>query len=96
MANLGLSPEARRSINGGVVSLLVDSYDIYLPAFVLPAVMGYFEPSSTPASLKAALTTVVFTVTLLGRPIGGPSSATCATGSAARGSRCSPGRDSRR
>lgn len=72
MANLGLSPEARRSINGGVVSLLVDSYDIYLPAFVLPAVMGYFEPSSTPASLKAALTTVVFTVTLLGRPIGGP------------------------
>jgi len=67
-----LSPEARRSVVGGVISLLVDSYDIYLPALVLPAAMGYFEPSSMSPSSKATLVTVIFTVTLLGRPIGGP------------------------
>lgn len=68
----GLTPAARRSIVGGVISLLVDSYDIYLPALVLPAAMGYFEPRSMPASLKATLVTVIFTVTLLARPVGGP------------------------
>jgi MFS family permease len=67
-----LTPEARRSVVGGIISLFVDSYDIYLPAFVLPAVTGYFEPASMPVTLKATLVTVVFTVTLLGRPIGGP------------------------
>lgn len=72
MASPGLSPEARRSINGGIISLIVDSYDIYLPAFVLPAVMGYFEPSSMSPSLRATFVTAAFTVTLLGRPIGGP------------------------
>jgi MFS family permease len=66
-----LSPEARRSVVGGVASLLVDSYDIYLPAFVLPAT-AYFEPPSTSPSVKATLVTVIFTVTLLARPIGGP------------------------
>jgi MFS family permease len=70
--NTGLPPAARRSVIGGMVSLFVDSYDIYLPALVLPAVMGYFEPSSMPATVKVTLVTVIFVVTLLGRPIGGP------------------------
>ncbi|WP_083521283.1 MFS transporter [Alicyclobacillus kakegawensis] len=68
----GLSPAARRSMVGGILSLLIDSYDIYLPAFVLPAAMGYFEPDSMPASTKVTLSTLIFTVTLLARPIGGP------------------------
>ena len=67
-----LSPEARRSMVGGIISLLVDSYDIYLPALVLPAVTGYFEPATMAPALKATLVTVVFAVTLLARPIGGP------------------------
>jgi MFS family permease len=67
-----LSPEARRSMIGGIASLLVDSYDIYLPAFVLPAAMGYFEPPTLPASIKVTLVTLIFAVTLLARPIGGP------------------------
>lgn len=67
-----LSPEARRSMVGGIISLLVDSYDIYLPALVLPAVTGYFEPASMKPALKATLVTLIFAVTLLARPIGGP------------------------
>ncbi|QRP43709.1 MFS transporter [Amycolatopsis sp. FDAARGOS 1241] len=67
-----LTPEARRSVVGGILSLFVDSFDIYLPALVLPAVMDYFEPDSMSATTKVTLVTVIFVVTLLGRPIGGP------------------------
>lgn len=66
-----LTPAARRSVVGGIISLVVDSYDIYVPALVLPAAMGYFEPSSMSDTLKATMTSVVFTVTLLARPVGG-------------------------
>lgn len=66
-----LSPAARRSVVGGIVSLIIDSYDIYVPALVLPAAMNYFEPHSMPVTEKAMLTSVVFTVTLLARPVGG-------------------------
>jgi MFS family permease len=67
-----VSPAARRSILGGVITLFIDSYDIYLPALVLPAALDYFQPASMSSTLKATIDTVVFTVTLLGRPIGGP------------------------
>lgn len=67
-----LSPAARRSVVGGIVSLLIDSYDIYVPAFILPAAMGYFEPSTMAVTTKVTLTSVIFTVTLLARPVGGP------------------------
>ncbi|HEX3974805.1 MAG TPA: MFS transporter [Solirubrobacteraceae bacterium] len=67
-----LTPAARRSILGGVITLFIDSYDIYLPALVLPAALGYFEPASMSDTTRATLDTLVFTVTLLGRPIGGP------------------------
>ncbi len=67
-----LHPAARRSILGGVITLFIDSYDIYLPALVLPAALGYFEPGNMSDTTRATLNTLVFTVTLLGRPIGGP------------------------
>jgi MFS family permease len=67
-----LSPAARRSILGGVITLFLDSYDIYLPALVLPAAFGYFEPANMSDTTRATLDTLVLTVTLLGRPIGGP------------------------
>jgi MFS family permease len=56
---------------GGIISLVVDSYDIYVPALVLPAAMNFFEPASMSPALKATMVSVVFTVTLLARPIGG-------------------------
>lgn len=67
----GLTPEARQSMYGGIISLVVDSYDIYVPALVLPAAMNFFEPASMSPALKATMVSVVFTVTLLARPVGG-------------------------
>jgi predicted MFS family arabinose efflux permease len=71
-AQAGISPAARSSIIGGIISLLIDSYDIYVPAFILPAALNYFEPSTMAATTKVTLVSVIFTVTLLARPVGGP------------------------
>jgi MFS family permease len=67
-----LSATARTSILGGVITLFIDSYDIYLPVLVLPAALHYFLPDSMSSTLKATIDTVIFTITLIGRPIGGP------------------------
>lgn len=60
----------RRSLIGGMIGMFVDSVDIYLPAFVLPAALSYFIPTTLPTTVQATLGTLVFTVTLLGRPLG--------------------------
>ncbi|MBX5465942.1 MAG: MFS transporter [Firmicutes bacterium] len=60
----------RRSLVGGMIGMFVDSFDIYLPAFVLPAALSYFIPTTLPTAIQATLGTLVFTVTLLGRPLG--------------------------
>ncbi|MGP4015890.1 MFS transporter [Saccharopolyspora sp. 5N708] len=62
--------DERRSARGGAVSMFVDSFDVYLPAFVLPAAMGYFLPPGLPVEIKATFTTLLFTIGLLARPIG--------------------------
>ncbi|GHH78102.1 MFS transporter [Streptomyces sulfonofaciens] len=62
--------EERRSARAGAFSMFVDSFDVYLPALVLPAAMGYFMPEGSPAATRATMTTLMFTVGLLGRPIG--------------------------
>lgn len=62
--------DERRSALAGSLSMFVDSFDVYLPALVLPAAIAYFEPADLPSTIKATLTTVLFTVGLLGRPIG--------------------------
>ena len=62
--------DERRSARGGAFSMFVDSFDVYLPALVLPAAMVYFVPAEMPTPVKATVTTALFTVGLLGRPIG--------------------------
>ncbi|MCI2423211.1 MFS transporter [Saccharopolyspora sp. K220] len=62
--------DERRSARGGAVSMFVDSFDVYLPAFVLPAAMGYFLPPGLPVEIRATFTTLLFTIGLLARPIG--------------------------
>src|ERR1700733_10943655 len=71
-AQAGLTPAARSSIIGGIISLLIDSYVLSFQAFILPAAMNYFEPSTMAATTKVTLVSVIFTVTLLARPVGGP------------------------
>lgn len=67
----GLSPNVRRSITGGVIGLFVDSFDVYLPALVLPAAMSYFIPKSLSPAMAVTISTLLFTLSLLGRPLGG-------------------------
>ncbi|MCE0762720.1 MFS transporter [Pseudonocardia kujensis] len=62
--------DERRSARGGAFSMFVDSFDVYLPALVLPAAMVYFLPQDLSVEVKATFTTLLFTVGLLGRPIG--------------------------
>jgi MFS family permease len=62
--------DERRSARGGAFSMFVDSFDVYLPALVLPAAMAYFMPDGLSTADRATMTTLLFTVGLLARPIG--------------------------
>lgn len=62
--------DERRSARGAVFSMFVDSFDVYLPALVLPAAMAYFMPPGLSPAIRATFTTLLFTIGLLGRPIG--------------------------
>lgn len=66
-----LSSQAKRSISGGVFGMFVDTFDVYLPALVLPAAMSYFLPPSMSPTTSVTISTLLFCVSLLGRPIGG-------------------------
>lgn len=66
-----LPPNVRRSMSGGVIGLFVDSFDVYLPALVLPAAMSYFIPKSLSPAAAVTVSTLLFTLSLLGRPLGG-------------------------
>jgi hypothetical protein len=89
LARERLTPAARRSIIGGVMTLFIDSYDIYLPA------PGYFEPVSMSSTTRATLDTLVFTVTCSGARSADPSSATTQTRIGRRRWGSSPGASSR-
>jgi MFS family permease len=62
--------DEKRSTRGAAFSMFVDSFDVYLPALVMPAAMVYFMPAGLPVATRATLTTLLFTIGLLGRPIG--------------------------
>lgn len=65
-----LATYRERAMLGGALGLFVDTYDIWLPALVLPAAMGFFEPASLPVATKVTLTNIVFAIALAGRPLG--------------------------
>jgi MFS family permease len=66
----GLTAGTRRSISGGVLGMFVDTFDVYLPALVLPAAMGYFLPPTMSPATAVTVSTLLFCISLLGRPIG--------------------------
>jgi MFS family permease len=66
-----LPPNVRRCMSGGVIGLFIDSFDVYLPALVLPAAMSYFIPKSLSPAMAVTVSTLLFTLSLLGRPLGG-------------------------
>ncbi len=64
------SPEAVRAVWGAFFGFFVDMYDIYLPVVVLPAAIIYFEPKHLSIAVSTTIYYLVFSVTLIGRPIG--------------------------
>jgi MFS family permease len=61
----------RRSATvGAVFAEFVDMFDIYLPTVILTPALAYFQPAKLSPGLAAILTSLVFAVTLIGRPIG--------------------------
>jgi MFS family permease len=62
--------KVRAAVRGGVLAYFVDQFDIYLPIVVLAPALGYFESSSVSAGTAALLSSLIFTATLVGRPLG--------------------------
>lgn len=72
LATLGtLDRGARRALLGATLANSVDTWDIYLPAVVLPVALGYFEPPHLPGPARATLVYVVLVVSIIAQPVGG-------------------------
>lgn len=62
---------SRRALFGATLASSVDTWDVYLPAIVLPIALGYFEPPNLGLPVRATLVYVVLVVSILAQPIGG-------------------------
>jgi MFS family permease len=62
--------KVRAAVRGGVLAYFVDQFDIYLPIVVLAPAFSYFESASVGAGTAALLSSLIFTATLVGRPLG--------------------------
>jgi MFS family permease len=69
---LSMSPDlvARRAVRGAYFGFFVDMFEVYLPIAVLAPALGYFIPAGLGAATKATIFSVVFAISLMGRPIG--------------------------
>ncbi|MBX5467227.1 MAG: MFS transporter [Firmicutes bacterium] len=61
----------RGPVAAGLVSMILQTYDISLPALVLPAAITYFIPASLPPVVQATIVTLTGLVSTLGNPVGG-------------------------
>ena len=66
------SPEviARRAVRAAYFGFFVDMFEVYLPIAVLAPALAYFIPAGLSAATKATIFSVVFAISLMGRPIG--------------------------
>lgn len=62
--------KVRAAVRGGVLAYFVDQFDIYLPIVVLAPALTYFESPSVSTGTAALLSSLIFTATLVGRPLG--------------------------
>lgn len=61
---------ARRAVRAAYVGFFVDMFEVYLPIAVLAPALVYFIPSGLSAATTATIFSVVFAISLMGRPIG--------------------------
>lgn len=62
--------KGRSATRGAVFAEFVDMFDIYLPTVILTPALAYFQPTTLSPGLAGIFTSLVFAVTLIGRPIG--------------------------
>lgn len=61
---------ARRAVQAAYLGFFVDMFDAYLPIAVLAPALNYFIPGGLSGAAQATIFYVVFSVTLIGRPLG--------------------------
>jgi MFS family permease len=61
---------ARKAVRAAYVGFFVDMFEVYLPIAVLAPALVYFIPAGLSAATNATIFSVVFAVSLMGRPIG--------------------------
>jgi MFS family permease len=61
---------ARRAVRAAYFGFFVDMFEVYLPIAVLAPALVYFIPAGLSAATKATIFSVVFAISLMGRPIG--------------------------
>src|ERR1700761_9563173 len=61
---------ARRAVRAAYFGFFVDMFEVYLPVAVLAPALVYFLPPGLSASTNATIFSVVFAISLMGRPIG--------------------------
>jgi MFS family permease len=61
---------ARRALRAASLGFFVDMFEVYLPVAVLAPALGYFTPPHLSSSGQATLFYTVFSISLIGRPIG--------------------------
>lgn len=61
---------ARRAVRAAYVGFFVDMFEVYLPIAVLAPALVYFIPAGLSAATNATIFSVVFAISLMGRPIG--------------------------
>ncbi len=72
LAELTTTPDlvARRAVRAAYFGFFVDMFEVYLPIAVLAPALVYFIPAGLSAAAKATIFSVVFAISLMGRPIG--------------------------
>lgn len=61
---------ARKAVRAAYFGFFVDMFEVYLPVAVLAPAMVYFIPDGLSAATSATIFSVVFAISLMGRPIG--------------------------
>ena len=61
---------ARRAVRAAYIGFFVDMFEVYLPIAVLAPALVYFIPAGLSAATTATIFSVVFAISLMGRPIG--------------------------
>jgi len=64
------SVAARRAVRAACFGFFVDMFDVYLPITVLAPALVYFTPAGLSGTYQATIFYLIFSATLIGRPIG--------------------------